>query len=206
MSSLRYPSSKALSSRFAPAVLALWALACSEAATSPVGPADTTELDGVAGVSATEKAVTVPFRATYIIRAQLLLPGQPGYPARCPTGPTNAAGPAMGEGHATHLGRVMETENTCIDFATLQLTLGEFTFTAANGDQLSGTFEGSASFDPPPPNANLFCTWEITGGTGRFVGATGDGVCVDSRQLGDGRSLIGFDGWITYDASNRAAD
>lgn len=147
---------------------------------------------------------SLPYRATFVITPELLFPGDAGYPARCPTGPTNASAPATGEGHGTHLGHFTETESTCIDFATLSLTLGEFTFTAANGDQLWGEFEGSASFDPPPPNANLFCTWEITGGTGRFVGAAGAGDCVDSRQLGDGTSLIVFEGWITYVASRRA--
>lgn len=173
------------------APLALVTLACTESAptshtvTGPPGP----ELSA---------APARPFRATFVITPQLLLPGDPAYPARCPTGLTNAATTAAGEGHGTHLGRLTETESNCIDFATLTLTLGEFTITAANGDQLSGEFEGSASSDPPPPNANLSCTWKITGGTGRFVGARGAGDCVDSRQLGDGRSLIAFEGWITY--------
>ncbi|MEN8145340.1 MAG: hypothetical protein ABFS14_10360 [Gemmatimonadota bacterium] len=144
----------------------------------------------------------LPFRATYTIAADLLFPGDPAYPARCPTGPTNAAGPASGEGYATHLGYITETENACIDFATLSLTLGEFTLTAANGDEVWGEFEASASFDPPPPNANFTCSWQIVGGTGRFVGATGAGDCPGSHQLGDGTSLIIFEGWIRYDASN----
>ena len=147
----------------------------------------------------------VPFRVTYTIVPELLLPGDVGYPARCPTGPTDVAARASGEGQGTHLGSFTETETNCIDVATLTLSLGEFTLTAANGDRVWGTFEGSASTDPPPPNAILSCTWTIDGGTGRFVGASGAGDCVDSYQLGDGRSVIGFDGWIRYDASQRSA-
>jgi hypothetical protein len=140
----------------------------------------------------------VPFHVTYVITNQLLAPGDAEYPDRCPTGAPNAATTAAGEGEGTHLGRLSETESTCIDFATLALTQGQFTLRAANGDLVQGEFEGSASFDPPPPNALLSCTWTIDGGTGRFAGATGAGVCVDSYQLGDGRSHIGFEGWIRY--------
>jgi hypothetical protein len=60
--------------------------------------------------------------------------------------------------------------------------------------------------DPPPPNAVFECTFTLTGGTGRFEGASGEGVCVDSGQLGDGSSHIGFEGWIAYDASNRRSN
>lgn len=139
-----------------------------------------------------------------MITPGLLLPGDPAYPSRCPTGPTNAAAPADGEGNGTHLGRFSETESACIDFATLALTLGRFTMITANGDEVHGTFEGSASFDPPPPNATLQCTWVITGGTGRFAEAEGAGDCVDSHQLGNGQSRIGFEGWIGYGASERS--
>ena len=174
---------------------ALSATACQEA-TAPSHGA-TAVVDPVVPIA----IATLPFAATYTITPGLLFPGDAGYPARCPTGPTNAASPATGQGHATHLGTVTETESSCIDFATLALTLGEFAFTGPDGDKIFGTFEGSASFDPPPPNADLFCTWEITGGTGRFEGATGAGNCVDSHQLGNGQSLIKFSGWISYDAS-----
>lgn len=179
------------------APLAMGALACR---TEPLPTGVRVQAGGVALAA----AASVPFRVTYVITPQLLVPGDDGYPARCPTGQTNAAAPATGEGYGVSLGHVTESESSCVDFATLALTLGEFTFTAANGDQVWGEFEGSASFDPPPPNANLDCTWKITGGTGRFVDATGAGNCVNSRQLGNGTSLIEFVGSIAYNASNRA--
>jgi hypothetical protein len=144
----------------------------------------------------------VHFLAMFVITPRLLLPGDPEYPPRCPTGPGNAAAPATGEGIGTHLGVLSETESTCVDFTTLTLSLGEFTLRGANGDEVWGEYEGSASADPPPPNANLFCTWKITGGTGRFADAVGAGDCGESHQLGDGRSLITFDGWIHYAGPN----
>lgn len=153
---------------------------------------------------AADWAGPVPFRVDYVIAPQLLVPGDPGFPVRCPTGPNQVATVATGEGTATHLGHVSEAESNCVDFATLTLTQGEFTLTGADGDRVEGVFEGSASFDPPPPSADLACTWAVTGGTGRFTGASGAGVCVDSHQLGDGRSRIRFDGWIRLSASSRA--
>ncbi len=180
------------------AVLLAFATACQDG--GPVGPSPVAAADAVMAANAGRP---VPFRAEYIITPVLLVPGEYGYPNRCATGPANAATRATGEGHATHLGQITETESNCVDFSTLLLTLGEFTFTSANGDRVWGEFEGSASADPAPPNADLSCTWRITGGTGRFAGARGDGECVDSQQLGDGRSLIRFEGRIRYAASAR---
>lgn len=173
--------------------LSLGATACRDA-TSPTtsAPAVARSLAAVPG--------RLPFRVDYVISPQLLLPGDDGFPERCPTGQGEVATIATGEGVATYLGQVTEAESNCVDFATLTLTQGEFMLTGANGDQVEGEFEGSASSNPPPPNADLSCTWTITGGTGRFAGATGAGVCVDSHQLGDGRSRIRFDGWIDFGA------
>lgn len=145
---------------------------------------------------------SAPFHADYIIEPRLVLPADADFPARCPTGPNQVASIAAGAGQAAHMGQVTETESNCIDFATLSLTQGQLTLTAASGDRVEADFEGSASLDPPPPNAEFACTWTVTGGTGRFDGATGTGACVGSRQLGDGRSHIVLDGWIRYEAAN----
>lgn len=51
-------------------------------------------------------------------------------------------------------------------------TIGDQIFTAANGDQLTAFCEGFPSFEPDGTVVgSLDCT--ITGGTGRFAGATG---------------------------------
>jgi hypothetical protein len=56
-----------------------------------------------------------------------------------------------------------------VSFAT-QSAEGAFTIVAANGDQISGTFLGTAQVGPVVSIVELAT---ITGGTGRFAGASG---------------------------------
>lgn len=78
---------------------------------------------------------------------------------------------ATAEGTATHLGRftaTLEAEVTSENTST-----GTFTFTAADGDQLSGTFVGVEGVFIPPNTARITEVATIEDGTGRFAGATG---------------------------------
>jgi hypothetical protein len=72
-------------------------------------------------------------------------------------------------GHATHLGsytlRIDETVNLLEASAT-----GTFTFTAANGDTVFGTFTGHAQLGPL---VSIVEDASVLGGTGRFAGAEG---------------------------------
>jgi hypothetical protein len=64
----------------------------------------------------------------------------------------------------------------CLDPATGALTNGTFVKTAANGDQLFGTYSGNASVIQPPAPIGIFAisgTLTFTGGSGRFTGAAG---------------------------------
>ena len=75
-------------------------------------------------------------------------------------------------GVATHLGRftVVSPHDVTLPDRT---AAGTFEFTAANGDTVAATFTGLAT---PTANPNVLSIVEngtITGGTGRFVGATG---------------------------------
>jgi hypothetical protein len=74
-----------------------------------------------------------------------------------------------GTGEATHLGRYSLTAGETIDLATGAVTNGHFTLTAANGDTVSGTYSGQAL----PGLTGYVVSGPITGGTGRFAGATG---------------------------------
>jgi hypothetical protein len=73
-------------------------------------------------------------------------------------------------GNATQLGRFSLSGPHTVDLAT-RIGTGTFTFTASNGDLLYATFEGQASGAPPVISIVEVAT--ITGGTGRFAGATG---------------------------------
>ena len=81
-----------------------------------------------------------------------------------------------GGGTATHTGKYDIVNSHCLNPATGALTNGTFLKTAANGDQLFGTYVGSASVIQPPSPVAIFGvsgTLTFTGGTGRFAGATG---------------------------------
>ena len=83
------------------------------------------------------------------------------------------------EGTATHLGRF--TGNVTAEVNPDNTATGTFTFTAANGDQLSGTFVGEGVFIPPN-TARITEVATIENGTGRFAGATGTFTMVTVRH------------------------
>jgi hypothetical protein len=76
---------------------------------------------------------------------------------------------------ATQLGRARGPAVFILDLATF-VHVGEFTWVAANGDAVSGTFVGQFI---PTDTLGLFDNveaFEIVDGTGRFEGATGSGI------------------------------
>ena len=75
------------------------------------------------------------------------------------------------EGEATHLGHFTKTGIILIDVISMTVT-GIFTLTAANGDELFLIGTGDAS--PPSIHQETVLKVTVTGGTGRFNGATGD--------------------------------
>jgi hypothetical protein len=83
--------------------------------------------------------------------------------------PPSAHGTA--EGTATHLGRF--TGDFAAEVTPENTSTGTFTLTAANGDQLSGTFVGIEGVFIPPNTARITEVATIENGTGRFAGATG---------------------------------
>jgi hypothetical protein len=79
---------------------------------------------------------------------------------------------ASASGNATHLGRYTMTSEFEVNLVTLAGS-GFADFIAANGDSLFTEVAGQAS---PTGNADVLFiveTFTITGGTGRFAGATG---------------------------------
>ena len=106
-------------------------------------------------------AVDVPFRGTF-----------EGFTVSAtPVGPDDVLVVTEGTGNLTHLGNYFVTIPHLTHLATLTLE-GTQTFTAANGDTLTADFTGQLA-----PNADgcLAGTLahQITGGTGRFDGASG---------------------------------
>lgn len=77
-----------------------------------------------------------------------------------------------GTGNATHLGRFTVEKPHIVNFATLT-AVGSITFTAANSDTLTADFTVVATPTENPDVVSFVETATITGGTGRFAGATG---------------------------------
>ena len=136
-----------------------------------------------------------PAGGTCTLVGRMLLPPLPGQPAnvtRCQT---------EWVCQLKHMGR---TTLTTIDAGAPGSTVtGTAVFTAANGDQLFTTILGTATF----PDANGIVTFRgtdtVTGGTGRFSGATG--LLAKTARVSV-RVLSGtyeFDGTLSY--GSRAA-
>jgi hypothetical protein len=107
-----------------------------------------------------------------------------------------------GTGTSTHLGKFTTVQSHCAAPPSLDFTLGEFTLTAANGDQVFGTYEGE--FLPlEPPLAAIDGALTFTGGTGRFEGATGGGDASGVQNLATGEATVVLDATISSVGSNK---
>lgn len=95
-------------------------------------------------------------------------------------------GSAIGE--STHLGLFTRTETVILDLNTFQFTAKKMVFTAANGDLLYADAVGTF--------VTLSGTYTITGGTGRFINASGSAVF--SVTPIPGGFALAFDGKINY--------
>ena len=132
--------------------------------------------------------VEVPFRGTqHTVRISVT-----------PTGPTTLLSRSEGTGKATHLGRYTIVVDATIDLVARTSFLQK-TLTAANGDLLYVTATTQASPNPDGVTLSIVETVTITGGTGRFAGATGSYIvrCVVNQATGVSDGV--FDGAITLD-------
>ena len=104
-----------------------------------------------------------------------------------------------GTGIVNHMGRVSWTGEHCTQLFAGTFGDADVVITAANGDKLYGTYSGW--FTGETSFAELMT---ILGGTGRFAGATGSVDEVGSFDPDTSALEIHGDGWILYDASQRA--
>ncbi len=148
---------------------AVFAAACGDhAPESPASP--TTALTAPAVGSAqtqAQHATGLPLRGTFTGRSAAVF----NCPPTCP--PTSFTSSGTYEGTAAHLGRFTAAFVDVVDIATATST-GTLDFTAANGDVLRTTTVGGEDGFTPPNIGSVRATATITGGTGRFAGATGN--------------------------------
>ena len=95
-------------------------------------------------------------------------------------GPTMSV-TASGSGESTHLGRYTVTYEVQVDLPTGTGTGLSAQYVAANGDSLFAEGSGQATPTDDPSVFVVVETYTITGGTGRFDGATG--TFTEERQV-----------------------
>lgn len=154
--------------------------------------------------SAAADAGPRPFKAQLTLTETVTFPGTPCF----------GIGSVQAVGTATHLGKVTATSQDCFtpigvfdpgapnsfSFSSLGTGPTGLVFTAANGDVLFATYSGTVKAQPSGPH-RIEGQFTITGGTGRFIGATGGGTLSgyeDISQIVSGHGQIEAVGTIRY--------
>ena len=87
----------------------------------------------------------------------------------------------LGEGNATHLGKIIASMTFCVDPPNFAYKNGQGVFVAANGDELyywipsPGEVGYIIPYDHPVYDYQFQDPFTFNGGTGRFEGASGEG-------------------------------
>ena len=135
-------------------------------------------------VAGSATAAETPFKGT----VNAVETGQVVFPIR--------SADRVGTGTATYLGRYTEHVVAQIDLPTMSAT-GAATFTAANGDTLTTTVAGQAT-RTGPTMLSIVEVYTITGGTGRFAGASGSFTMEVTLDLSTHVSSGTFSGEIDH--------
>jgi hypothetical protein len=99
-------------------------------------------------------------------------------------------------GNSTLLGHFMLDIPHTVNHVT-GTAVGSYVFTAANGDTLTADFTGQAMPTSTPGVLYIVETATITGGTGRFTGATGSFICERLFDRIAGTTVGSFEGTIS---------
>ena len=116
---------------------------------------------------------------------------------RVPLTPTTAHDTWEMAGVATQLGQFEVVVEAVVDFGGLPVTgVGTATFTAANGDQVFADIAGYSEFVEPGV-VRIIELGVITGGTGRFAGATGTYISQRLTSTVTNETVGDFEGEIS---------
>jgi hypothetical protein len=159
-----------------------------ETPTSPSGGAPSPSATSASSELA--HGTSLPFRGTFSIQTVGTVDCLP------PCVPTILEIAGTEEGTASHLGQFTAVSTDVVDLATTT-SVGTFTFTSANGDQLRATTVAREVAFVPPNASTIAGTGTITGGTGRFAAATGSFSYRITHYLSTGTSS----GSGTFDGS-----
>jgi hypothetical protein len=112
-----------------------------------------------------------------------------------PQSPTTLIVTGTAVGTATNLGRYTMSFTALVDL-TAGTGVGDNIFVAANGDRLFCTSSGQVTPTAEPGVLSIADSFSITGGTGRFEGATGNFSGIRLLNAATGISSGSFDGTI----------
>jgi hypothetical protein len=101
-----------------------------------------------------------------------------------------------GSGHATQLGH-FDVSIPHVTNRSNGTAVGSYEFTAANGDTLTADFTSQVTPTDVPGVVSVAVTATITGGTGRFAGATGSFVSDRVADIVNGIVSDSFEGTIS---------
>jgi hypothetical protein len=102
---------------------------------------------------------------------------------------------ATGSGNATELGAFTVSYEVEMSLMDLSITESAY-FTGANGDSLQAKAVGQATENRTPGMLNLVDIYKITGGTGRFTGASGTFTLNRLTSVTTGAASSTFEGYI----------
>ena len=107
------------------------------------------------------------------------------------------------DGTASHLGRFALAIPHTVNVVTRTAT-GSYIFEAANGDTLTADFVGHSMPTADDPTVlDIVEEATITGGTGRFAGATGSFTCERLYDTIEGTTTGSFEGTISTVGANK---
>jgi len=108
----------------------------------------------------------------------------------------------QGTGQAQHMGRITWQSHEVVDVCSNPdgaNVVGEMVITAADGDQVFGSYQTLAHLDFVGGQVRALGSFEITGGTGRFANATGQGIISAVGSLAPPFGVLGqMSGVIGY--------
>ncbi|MEO5997497.1 MAG: hypothetical protein ABIN89_12230 [Chitinophagaceae bacterium] len=133
---------------------------------------------------------TVPLKGEFVASVTVIVPPSPGVLEQLRI---------TGKGSGTPFGKATFEENVKVDVtASPETVKGTETITAENGDQIFSTVSGYVSPPDAKGNYQVFNTSTITGGTGKYAGATGTYKETYTGNIAAPTSTAVFDGNITY--------
>jgi hypothetical protein len=125
-----------------------------------------------------------------------------------PCDPSHVCVSITGTGEATHLGKISEAALFIIDPASVPApgcttNTGSMTFTGANGDGITLALRG-INCQLTPTIGLALSSYVVSGGTGRFSGATGSGteiVHIDTSNAAFSTGVTNFSGTLSTPGS-----